>query len=226
MEKLIHILIGPQKTTEEWLMLSQKIWVPAVRAQGGGQISLLLPDKTEAIRAGNAGRLLGDFDRIALAFEYWLPCVDQAAGLEALIAESGDECWSYLVTESNLQPCPFQVEDGERVPGITQWGVNDKPANVDKAEFYREWAVHSKLSFDLHPTRTSYIRNAVARPLNDHSPPYLGIVLERFPELDHFIDDSIYFGDPDVVQSMFEHLPSFFEFSTAISGGMSEYRWS
>ncbi len=226
MEKVIHILIGQPKTSEEWCLLAEKLWVPAVRAQGGSQISLLLPDKTETIREANAGRLLGDFERIAAVFEYWLPCVDEAGGLESLIAESGSECWSYLVTESCLQPCPFQVADGERVPGITQWGVNDKPASVSLDDFYREWAVHSVISFDLHPTRSSYIRNAVARPLNAHSPKYLGIVLERFPELDHFVDDSIYFGDPEVVQTMFEHLPSFFEFSTAISGGMSEYRWS
>lgn len=226
MEKIIHILSGDKRTTEEWLLLVNSVWVPAVKAKGASNLALLLPDLSEDIKQANPGRILGDFDRIAAVFEYWLPCVDEAPGIEALLRESADTCWSYLVTESNLQACPFDVADGERVPGITQWGVNDKPANVALADFYKEWAVHSKMSFDLHPTRTSYIRNAVARPLNSNSPQYLGVVLERFPEFDHFVDDSVYFGDPEVVQAMFEHLPSFFEFSTAISGGMSEYRWS
>jgi len=225
MEKIIHILCGDKRSSEEWLLLANSVWVPAVKAKGASNLALLLPDLSEDIKQANAGRILGDFDQIAAVFEYWLPCVDEAPGIEALLRESADTCWSYLVTESNLQACPFDVADGERVPGITQWGVNDKPENVGLADFYREWGVHSQMSFDLHPTRTSYIRNAVARALNSDSPKYLGIVLERFPELDHFVDDSVYFGDPEVVQAMFEHLPGFFEFSTAISGGMSEFRW-
>ena len=84
----------------------------------------------------------------------------------------------------------------------------------------------SNLSFDLHPTRQSYIRNAVARRLTAASPIYLGIVLERFPSLDDFTNESIYFGDRAIVEKMFDHVPSYYDFKTAITGGLSEYRWS
>jgi len=99
----------------------------------------------------------------------------------------------------------------------------ERRAGID--DFHREWAVHSKLSFDLHPTRESYIRNFVARRLTPEAPGYLGIVLERFPRLEDFVDESIYFGDPAVVKAMIEHVPSFYDFATAITGGVSEYRW-
>ena len=61
--------------------------------------------------------------------------------------------------------------------------------------------------------------------LTTAAPRYLGIVVERFPSLDHFVDDSLYFGDPAVVKKMFEHSPTFYEFEGAISGGFSEFRW-
>ena len=145
--------------------------------------------------------------------------------IKAALASCGRTLWGYLVTESTMAPCPHFVSEGGRVPGVTQWAINDKPAKVALDDFYREWAVHSKLSFDLHPTRQSYIRNAVARRLTAASPTYLGIVLERFPSLDDFTDESIYFGDRAIVKKMFEHVPSFYDFGTAITGGLSEYRW-
>ncbi len=125
-----------------------------------------------------------------------------------------------------MAPCPHDVADGERVPGVTQWGINDKPEDVSLDDFYKEWAVHSKLSFDLHPVRDSYVRNALVRRITPRAPQFLGIVLERFPSLEAFTDESIYFGDPAVVKEMFAHVPSFYRFDTAITGGLSEYRWA
>ena len=66
---------------------------------------------------------------------------------------------------------------------------------------------------------------AVARRLTPEAPPYLAIVLERFPSLDDFTDDGRYFGSRDVVKEMVEHVPSFYDFASAITGGMSEYRF-
>ena len=156
---------------------------------------------------------------------------DDPARAQRLTLAVGDltvDFSKHLVTESTMVACPHadRVADGERVPGITQWGINDKPANVDLDSFYREWAVHSEISFDLHPYRDSYIRNAIVRKLTEATPHYLGIVLERFPSLDVFVDESRYFGDPAVTQKMFEHVPMFYDFETAITGGLSEYRWA
>ena len=68
--------------------------------------------------------------------------------------------------------------------------------------------------------------SAIARRLTQEAPEYLGIVLERFPALEHFVDESIYFGDPAVVKEMFEHVPTFYDFESALTGGMSEFRFA
>ena len=200
--------------------------VPIARSIGAERLAVFVPDYANEIRERCPGRIGGAFDRLASVFECWLPNLDARQVIEDALSPLAGETWGYLVTESTMAECPHVVGEGERVPGITQWGINDKPKAVALDDFYREWAVHSKLSFDLHPTRQSYIRNAVARRLTSAAPEYLGIVLERFPRLEDFVDESIYFGDPEVVREMIEHVPSFYDFATAITGGLSEYRWS
>ena len=44
--------------------------------------------------------------------------------------------------------------------------------------------------------------------------------------MDDFTDELLYFGDPAVVKEMFEHVPSFYDFETAITGGLSEFRFA
>jgi len=227
MEKLIYVLVANASDPADCLArISEKV-VPTARELGGGPMAVLLPDRTDEIRSRCPARIGGDFDSLAAVFECWLPTLDERAGIEDVLRPLSDSLWSYLVTESTVVPCPHECQDGERVPGITQWGINDKPASVALEDFYRAWqVVHSKLSFDLHPHRESYVRNAVARRLTPESKDYLAIVLERFPSLEHFVDESLYFGDPAVVEQMFAHVPSFYDFETAITGGMSEYRFA
>lgn len=225
MEKLIYVLAGPVESIEGRLERIAEAVVPAARSIGAERLAILVPDRTEEIRSRCPARIGGDFDRLAAVFECWLPCLDPREAIEVALAPHAQALWGYLVTESTLAACPHAVDDGERVPGITQWGINDKPAHVSLEDFYREWAEHSKLSFDLHPTRDSYDRNAIVRRLTPDAPPFLGIVLERFPRLEDFVDESIYFGDPAVVKKMFEHVPSFYDFESAITGGLSEHRW-
>lgn len=226
MEKLIYVLAGSVDAIAGRVERVAERAIPAARALGGEGMAILVPDQADEIRRRCPARIGGDFDAIAAVFECWLPNLDGRAALETALAPHARSLWGYLVTESTMAPCPHRVGEGGRVPGVTQWGINDKPASVALEDFYREWAVHSQLSFALHPTRQSYIRNAVARRLTTAAPAYLGIVLERFPSLDDFTDESIYFGDPAVVKEMFRHVPSFYAFSTAITGGMSEYRWA
>ncbi|MAG34492.1 MAG: hypothetical protein CL908_26775 [Deltaproteobacteria bacterium] len=225
MEKLIYVMVGGGGDVSERLPRIAEQAVPAAREMGGESMAVLVPDKIDEIRRRCPARIGGDFDSFSAVFEVWLPTLDPRARIEEALRPLGDSLWGYLVSESSMAPCPHDPGEGGRVPGITQWGINDKPADVALEDFYREWAVHSKLSFDLHPTRESYIRNAVARRLTPEAPSYLGIVLERFPSLDHFTDESIYFGDPAVVKQMSEHVPSFYDFDSAITGGMSEYRF-
>ena len=225
MEKLIYVLSGPTDEVEGRVERIAEAVVPVARSIGGERLALLVPDQAEEIRARCPARIGGDFGSLSAVFECWVPTLDARAPLEEALARHAGALWGYLATESTMAPCPYEVEEAGRVPGVTQWGINDKPADVSLEDFHREWAVHSKLSFDLHPFRDSYIRNALVRKLTPAAPRYLGIVLERFPSLEHFVDESLYFGDPAVVKEMFEHVPSFYAFETAITGGMSEFRW-
>jgi len=226
MEKLIYVLSGPTDAIEGRAERISAAAVPVAKSIGGERLALLVPDQAEEIRKRCAARIGGDFDSLAAVFECWLPTLDARPALEESLSALSEQLWGYLVTESTLDPCPHDVGDGGRVPGVTQWGINDKPAAVALEDFYREWAVHSKLSFDLHPHRDSYIRNAIVRRLTPAAPQYLGIVLERFPTLETFTDEALYFGDPAVVKEMFEHVPSFYAFESAITGGLSEFRWA
>lgn len=225
MEKLIYVLFGPVDALDGRLDRIARAGVPAARGIGGERIAILVPEDAEEIRRRSPARIGGDFARIAAVFEAWVPTLDARGALEDALAPHARSLAGYLVTESTMQACPHSVADGMRVPGVTQWTINDKPAAVSLDDFYREWAVHSKHSFDLHPTRQSYIRNAVARRVTVAAPAFLGIVLERFPSLDDFTDESVYFGDPAVVKKVFAQVPRFYDFATAITGGLSEYRW-
>lgn len=222
MEKLIYVLADAKDSVDGRISADA---ISVARGIGGERMAIFVPDQADEIRARCASRISGEFARLSGVFECWLPTLDDRSAIEEALSPHASELWSYLVTESTMAACPHAVEDGGRVPGITQWGINDKPANVDLESFYREWAVHSEISFDLHPLRDSYIRNAIVRSLTQATPHYLGIVLERFPSLDVFVDESKYFGDPAVTKKMFAHVPEFYEFTTAITGGLSEYRW-
>jgi len=225
-EKLIYVLSGPVDAVAGRVDRIARAALPAARAVGGERIAILVPDQADEIRRRSPARIGGDFASLAAVFECWLPALDARDPIEAALAPHARALWGYLVTESTLAPCPHRVAEGGRVPGVTQWGVHAKPKAVGVEDFHREWAVHSKLSFDLHPTRDSYVRNAVARRITPAAPAYDGVVLERFPRLDDFTDESIYFGDPAVVKKMFQHVPTFYDFETAITGGMSEFRWA
>lgn len=225
MEKLIYVLSGATDEVEGRVDRIAADVVPAAREVGAERMALLVPDEFETIGDRAPARLMGDFARVAAIFECWLPTLDDRPAIESALAKHAETLWGYLVTESTMDPCPHDLDQGARVPGISQWTINDKPESVALDDFYREWAVHSEISFDLHPERESYIRNAIVRALTPDAPRYLGIVIERFPSLDVFVDDARYFGDPAVTKKMIEHTPTFYEFEGAISGGFSEFRW-
>lgn len=227
MEKLIYVIcateVAPAERLERWGPPLQA----AAQASGSTDVSLMIPDKTDVIRERSPARLSPNFDEVGLILKCWLPSLDSRGTLEEALARIDPDFWGYLVTESTFGPLPLAATPDGRIDGITQISLNDKPEGVSDEDFYREWQeVHSKLSFDLHPTRVSYERNAVARRLTPSSPGHRAIVLERFPRLEDFVDESIYFGDPEVVQKMFAHVPKFYRFDTAITGAMSEYRFA
>lgn len=229
MEKLIYVLEGGSAPLAERRASLAEAAVPAARGIGATQLALLVPDLTDELLERAPARIQGAFERVAAVFECWLPNLDDRAAIEeALRAASGDAAlWGYLVTESTVQACPHSPGEGERVPGVTQFAINDKPADASLEDFYRAWQeAHSPRTFALHPLRESYIRHAVARRLTAAAPHYLAIVYERFPSMDVFTDDARYAGDRAAIREVFRNLPNFWEPSTAIVGALSEYRYA
>jgi len=226
LEKLIYLSWRSSVPEAQRLERIARPLVDVARECDASAISVLVPDRTEPIRERSPARLSSDFDSASMLFQCWLPSLDRREPIEAALAKESDAIWGYLVTESNVQPETRAVAEGERLPGITQITLHEKPEGVADEDFYREWQeVHSRLSFDLHPTRESYERNAVARRLTPDAPDHRAIVLERFPTLEDFGDESRYFGDAKVARAVFAHVPTFYRFDTAITGGMGEYRF-
>jgi hypothetical protein len=198
--------------------------VPHLQSLGASQLTINIADLNAAIEQQAPGRLIGPWQTLSAAVAYWHDCLDERAPIEACLREISASVEGYLVTESVPQHFDPVWEGGERRPGVTQFGANGKPANVTNEQFYQNWqVVHSAASFDLHPLRWSYVRNAVARPLTASAPAYRAIVCEHFRDLGDFTDDERYFGTAEAVAAMLEELAGFCDFNTMVSVPMSEY---
>lgn len=224
MEKMIYFLHQPSGSVEDFRTALLGPVVDALRAAGASQLTINVADLNRELQEDAPGRLLGPWEDIAGAVSLWHDTIDHRASLEEALTQCCESLTGYLVTESVVQTFERQWRDGERRPGVTQFGANGKPEGISDEAFYYNWQVlHSTQSFELHPDRWSYVRNAVARPLTPDAPAYRAIVLEHFRTLEDFTDDSRYFGSEAAVQEMIEHMPGFCDLATMFSLGMSEY---
>lgn len=219
MEKLVYLLYGAPLQPQRWQALASEL-----RAAGADRLILNRRDaeQWQSVARQNPSRIAGEWGDLDAMLEFWLDCVDDREPLETALRDAGYRLAGYLVTESAVQKAEEGISAGAR-PGVTQFTAHAKPGDVSEAEFFRNWQAHSRLSFALHPLRWSYIRNAVARPLTEGAPAYRSIVLEHFRTLEDFTDDSRYFGDPAVVQEMFEELAGFCDVASMITGPMAEH---
>lgn len=225
MEKLVYVLKTDQALTVESLRecLLGEI-VTGLRSLGGRRMTINVADLNEQIESDSPSRLIGSWRDISAVVSLWLDSVDDRKPVESLLDKVAESLHGYLVTESVPQGFEPEWEGGSRRPGVTQFGMNDKPGNVPLEEFYHNWQVtHSQQSFDLHPRRWSYVRNAVARPLTPGAPTYMAIVSEHFRTLEDFVDDERYFGSEEAVNIMIGHLPGFCDLDSMVSLAMSEY---
>ena len=225
MEKSIYLLRNPASVSIEHLRdnLVASV-VPQLRALGASQITVNVADLNTLMQEQAPGRLIGPWQSLSAVVAYWHDCLDARAPIEECLRSISESIEGYLVTESVPQVFDPVWEGGERRPGVTQFGANGKPENVSDEDFYYNWqVVHSTASFELHPLRWSYVRNAVARPLTANAPPYRAIVSEHFREMADFTDDKRYFGSPEAIAFMLEELPGFCDFNSMVSVPMSEY---
>jgi hypothetical protein len=225
-EKLIYLLhkAATEPLPADFTCRVIDALVPRLRAEGASDIVLNVTDLNEKVRREAPSRIFGDWDGLAGALHFWVDSVDQRFAIEPLMREFAPAISGYLVTESVVQKTPRTWKDGERRPGVTQLAVICKAPAVSEDAFYHNWQqVHSVQSFELHPSRVSYVRNAVARVLTPGARDYRIIVLEHWRELRDFTDDSRYFGSPEAVQEMYRDLPGFADSSTTTTGPVSEY---
>lgn len=225
MEKSIYLLRKPESVSIEQFRdkLIGKM-VAQLRSLGASRITINVADLNTVLQEQSPGRLIGPWQSLSAAVAYWHDCPDARGPIEECLRDFSASVDGYLVTESVPQGFDAVWEGGERRPGVTQFGANGKPENVSDDDFYYNWqVVHSTASFELHPRRWSYVRNAVARPLTGGAPRYRAIVSEHFRELAEFTDDQRYFGSPEAIAFMLEELPGFCDFNSMVSLGMSEY---
>lgn len=228
MEKLVYLL-GREPGADMQSLREQLLGetVPLLRAHDARHITLNVADLDDPVQSAAPDRIAGPWESLGAVVAFWLECLDSRAPIEAQLTSLAPGVTGYLVTESLPQTFTQDWGDGERRPGVTQFTAHGKPAGLDEAAFYHNWQVeHSRLSFDLHPRRWSYERNAVARQLSGEPSGYRALVLEHFRELEDFTDPARYFGDPAVVEQMYAELPGFCDVHNMVTGPMSEYRFA
>lgn len=228
MEKLIYVLKSDTDVpVEKFRARLLQHLVDGLRSHGATHITINIADLNEQIEASSPGRLVGPWRELSAVISFWLDSLDTRGSVEALFAQESNSFYGYLVTESVPQSFEVAWEGGSRRPGVTQFGMIAKPEDVALEDFYHTWQeVHSKQSFELHPLRWSYVRNAIARSLTSGAPNYLAIVSEHFHALEDFVDDARYFGSEEAVHEMIGHLPGFCDLDCMVSLAMSEYYFS
>lgn len=145
--------------------------------------------------------LLGNGAALGAAVSVWMDNLDDRAAIEQALTAQGESLQGYLVTESVPQACTDRDwPDGARSPGVTHFTWFEKAPQISDEAFFHNWFnVHTPFSFELHPLRCEYIRNAVARALTADAPPVRAIVGERFAELRDYTDPQRLFGSPEVL---------------------------
>ena len=229
MEKLVYLLNSPADSGATRARRFDEAAVGDIADKlqrcGAYRIGVNVADLNEPVQAAAPGRIFGPtWPALDAVVEFWLDNLDRRRKVELLLGTLCEEVAGYLVTESVVQNFAREWPPKTRRPGVTQFTALAKPANVSDEDFYHTWQVrHSASSFDLHPRRWSYIRNAIARPLTAGAPPYRALVLEHFRELADFTDDSRYFGTQQAIEEMYAELPGYCDVASMITGPMSEY---
>ena len=223
MEKIVYLAWCPAPL-EEWkpalLGPVAKAWIDAGVTRLNISVSDLVGREIE-----KPPLLMGDGATLSAAISVWLESIDARHGLEASLAPHCSRLEGYLVTESIPQRCDDRDwRDGERSPGVTHFTWFPKPDRIGDEDFYRAWhEVHTPFSFDLHPLRWEYVRNAVARPLTREAPPIRAIVAERFRTLEDYTDPKRLYGEPEVLAKVMDDTEQFADVSDMHSVPLSEY---
>lgn len=194
------LLWAPDPVAVRDRLLDEDFWPEQVR-----RLTVLTGDTADEVPRPTL--LLGEGAALAALVALWLDSVDERVGVLDRLAPLG-RVDAYLVTESVPQHEPTPAPVGRRSPGVTHTTWFPQPPHLSDEQFFHGWHdVHTPSSFALHPRRTGYVRDAVARTLTPGSPPVRAIVAEHFAEVADYTDPRRLFGDADALARTTEELP-------------------
>jgi hypothetical protein len=225
MEKLVYITRRPETPSMD--VLCERLLgdvAKRIREAGVRGLVVQVADLADDPRVAPQ-QLFGEGASYASCVSVWLESLDDRRPIEEALSSLGGRVDGWLVTESVPQACEDRDwPDGERSPGVTQLVTFPKPERLSDEDFYRGWHdQHTPFSFELHPTRWSYTRNAVVRPLTSGAPPYRAIVEERWRSFEEWLDPKQLFGSPEVMRRSAEDLHHFADFASLNQTLLSEY---
>ena len=192
LEKLVYIIFKkPEDSAEACAGALLESAAPKILAADAAGLTIEIADLADDSRVRST-HLTGDGAAIAAAVSVWLRSVDERGAIEEALAGIGVDRAGYLVTESTVQEYARRDwPDGERSPGVTQFVTFPQPNDLSDEAFFSRWHGQvTPMSFDLHPTRTRYIRNVTSRALTPDAPRWRGIVSERWNSLEEWLDPS------------------------------------
>lgn len=224
MEKLVYLTFPPagfDPVSYRSQLLNEG--APSILATGARGLNMSFNDLQKDLPKPML--LLGDGGNLGAAVSIWLDSLDARRPIEEALAAPGGKVDGYLVTESVPQACEDRDwGDGERSPGLTHFSWFDKAQGISDEIFFHAWfEVHTPFSFDLHPLRWEYVRNAVARPLSQDASPVRAIVVERFRELRDYADPERLFGSNELLMQSAQEAGDYANPETLNSVPLSEY---
>jgi EthD domain-containing protein len=222
-EKIIYLVWKPEAVAIETFR-DALLGPVAEQALAAGAHRLVVSAADLAREIPKPTLLMGDGRTLSASFDVWLDCIDDRRPIEAALRERAARVDGYLVTESVPQRCTDRDwPDGKRSPGVTHFTWFPKPARLSDEEFFRAWhEVHTPFSFELHPLRWEYVRNAVARPLTPGAPPIRAIVAERFRTLEDYTDPRRLYGSKEVLKRVMADTVQFADVADMNSTPLSE----
>jgi len=178
-EKLVYLLWrDPADEAQSFAKRMLESVGPALVARGARGLALHLADDRADL--GRTVPVRAERDLVAGTASFWLPSVDERAAFEAILREACARVGGYLVTES--VPRDFDRRDwpdGAPSPGLVMVSIFPQPARLSREEFIARWhGSHTPLALEVHPL-WRYVRNVVARRLDEDAPDYAGIVEEH-----------------------------------------------
>ena len=220
MEKLVHLLWRTDGFEEgaHAAYLASTVVPELLGSSAGVRCAEILTTDTSAAIPRPAILLGGAADLASMVIT-WVDCIDDRHVLvDALCSLEGTlgRVDQYLVTESVPQRWVDRPGGGGiRTPGLTHLSWFPKPDRLTDEQFFHGWhEIHTPKTPELHPYRTEYVRDSVARVLTAGSPPVRAIVAERFATLEDYTDPSRLYGSDAALSESVEDLPLYADFET------------